>query len=38
MQAHGLTHILTLNAQDFLRFPGITAVHPSEVQLPPAIV
>ena len=28
MQAHGLTHILTLNPSDFGRYPGITAVHP----------
>jgi predicted nucleic acid-binding protein len=31
MLAHGLTHILTLNGADFLRFDGITAVHPSAV-------
>ncbi len=29
MQAHGVTHILTLNAADFSRFSGITAVDPA---------
>jgi hypothetical protein len=24
MQSHGLTHVLTLNAADFARYPGIT--------------
>jgi predicted nucleic acid-binding protein len=26
MQAHGVTHLLTLNAPDFLRYAGITAI------------
>ena len=28
MIAHGITHLLTLDTGDFLRFPEITAVHP----------
>jgi predicted nucleic acid-binding protein len=35
MQAYGLSHVLTLNQQDFLRYPGIQAVHPNQVQTPP---
>jgi predicted nucleic acid-binding protein len=31
MQAHGLTHILTLNQPDFLRYTKIEAVHPSQL-------
>jgi predicted nucleic acid-binding protein len=31
MRVHGLTHILTLNTQDFRRYAGIVAVHPQEV-------
>jgi hypothetical protein len=31
MRVHGLTHILTLNAADFARYPGIIAVHPQDV-------
>ncbi len=31
MQAHGVTHLLTLNTGDFARYPGITAVHPQAV-------
>jgi predicted nucleic acid-binding protein len=31
MNAHGLTHILTLNPSDFSRYPGITAVHPGSI-------
>ena len=30
MQAHGLSHLLTLNRTDFLRYSGITAVDPTE--------
>jgi predicted nucleic acid-binding protein len=29
--ANGLTHILTFNADDFKRFPGITVVKPQDV-------
>jgi len=32
MKAYGLTRILTLNQSDFLRYAGIQAVHPSQVQ------
>lgn len=31
MLVHGITHLLTLNSADFVRFPGITAVRPSEI-------
>jgi len=31
MRVHGLTHMLTLNDRDFARYPGISAVHPSNV-------
>jgi predicted nucleic acid-binding protein len=31
MHVHGVSHILTLNAADFGRFTGITALHPSAV-------
>jgi len=31
MQAYGLANILTLNEPDFLRYPGIQPVHPSQV-------
>ena len=31
MLAHGVTHILTLNAADFARYQGITPVSPSDV-------
>ena len=31
MYAHGLTHILTFNKADFVRFQNLTALHPSEV-------
>jgi predicted nucleic acid-binding protein len=32
MRAYGLAHILTLNQSDFVRYAGIEAVHPSQVQ------
>jgi len=32
MQAYGLTHILTLNQPDFLRYSDLQAVHPSQLQ------
>jgi predicted nucleic acid-binding protein len=35
MRAYGLDRILTLNQQDFLRYPGINAVHPSQIQTSP---
>ena len=31
MQVYGLTHILTMNQPDFLRFTGIQAIHPHQV-------
>jgi predicted nucleic acid-binding protein len=31
MEAHGLTHLLTLNPGDFARFPGVTCVDPAGV-------
>jgi predicted nucleic acid-binding protein len=32
MQSHGVTHILTLNQPDFVRYAEIQAVYPSQVQ------
>jgi predicted nucleic acid-binding protein len=32
MQTHSISHLLTFNVDDFHRFAGITAVHPSESQ------
>jgi hypothetical protein len=29
--AHNISHILTLNLSNFLRYPAVTAVHPSDV-------
>jgi predicted nucleic acid-binding protein len=31
LTVHGLTHLLTLNAADFARFPGVTAMTPADV-------
>jgi predicted nucleic acid-binding protein len=31
MRVHGITHLLTFNRNDFLRYPGITAVHPQDI-------
>ena len=31
MQVHGISHILTFNKSDFIRFPLITVVTPAEV-------
>jgi len=31
MQAHGVTHLLTFNTDDFKSYIGITLVHPSDV-------
>ena len=31
MVAHGVTRLLTLNARDFSRYAGISAVHPREL-------
>ena len=32
MEAHGLTHLLTLNVGDFARFPAVTCVEPANVR------
>ena len=31
MQTRGITHILTLNASDFTRYPGIVAISPTSL-------
>ena len=31
MSVYSITHVLTLNPQDFQRYPGISAVHPSAI-------
>ncbi len=31
MQTHGLTHLLTLNTDDFKRFSSVSALHPSSL-------
>jgi len=31
MHVHGVSHLLTLDEQDFLRYPGITVVHPRQL-------
>jgi predicted nucleic acid-binding protein len=35
MQAHAISHILTLNGADFTRYPGITPVDPASLAPPP---
>lgn len=35
MMAHSVTHILTLNAGDFSRFPGIVEIAPASLAVPP---
>jgi len=32
MLAHGITHLLTFNIEDFKRYAGITLVHPNAVK------
>jgi predicted nucleic acid-binding protein len=32
MQVHGVSHILTFNTKDFIRYSQITAIHPQEVK------
>lgn len=32
MVAHGVTHILTFNEEDFIRYDNITVVHPRQVK------
>lgn len=35
--AHGISHILTLNGRDFVRYPGITVLDPTTIaSTPPA--
>lgn len=36
MLAHGLTHLLTFNVADFIRFSGITVLDPNAVPTPPS--
>jgi len=31
MHVHGITHVVTLNAADFARYPGITAWTPQDL-------
>jgi predicted nucleic acid-binding protein len=31
MYAHGISHILTFNGNDFRRYPGISAIHADSV-------
>jgi len=31
MLVHGVTHILTANVRDFVRYPGVTAVRPDQI-------
>jgi len=31
MLAHGITHLLTFNTDDFRRFSNITLMHPNEI-------
>jgi predicted nucleic acid-binding protein len=35
MQAHGISHILTLNGSDFTRYPSITPIDPAFFTPPP---
>ncbi len=35
MQVHRVTHLLTFNVRDFLRYPTITPVHPQSVTQAP---
>jgi hypothetical protein len=31
MIAHGITHLLSLNDRDFVRYPDISVVHPQQM-------
>jgi hypothetical protein len=31
MHVHGVPHLLTFNAGDFRRYPGVAAIHPRDV-------
>ncbi len=35
LRGHGLTHLLTFNAADFSRFPGLTVLDPTALVAPP---
>jgi predicted nucleic acid-binding protein len=35
MQAYGLVNVLTLNQPDFLRYSGVQAIHPNQIQPSP---
>lgn len=35
MKTHGITHVLTLNGGDFTRYPGIVAIDPASIAVPP---
>ena len=35
MHVHGVSHLLTLNDQDFTRYSGISVIHPSQVTADP---
>ncbi|MCS6859946.1 MAG: hypothetical protein NZT92_06465 [Abditibacteriales bacterium] len=32
MRVHGITNLLTFNVGDFASYPGITAVHPQDIE------
>src|SRR5262249_18263347 len=32
IRVHGVTNILTLNVDDFTRYPGLTVVHPQDIE------
>ncbi len=32
MEAYGVTHILTLNQPDFVRYSKVNVIHPGQVQ------
>jgi predicted nucleic acid-binding protein len=34
MNVHSVTHIITFNSGDFIRFPGIQVIHPRSVAAP----
>jgi predicted nucleic acid-binding protein len=38
MQAYGISHILTLNRPDFLRYSNVFPVHPNQIQPSPPII
>jgi hypothetical protein len=35
MEAHGITHVLTLNGPDFDRYPGIVPLEPASLMTSP---